>query len=146
MAIGLVTFASVIAAVPAQAAATATITRVIILDDEPSSTDWAELPYGDGRRIWLDSGSYEWRHTIRSVGDHHSVNRPIDLAAGWYWWQCHLWGQVGDPWDPNYTALCLLEPESGSGTAFLPAGGYGAPAAWLVYGGEFTWTSDLTPV
>ncbi|MFI6027974.1 hypothetical protein [Amycolatopsis magusensis] len=143
MAIGLLAVVpALFTAVPAQAADPATITRVIQLEDYPSQTESAELPYGDGRRIWLGVGTYDWRHTIRSLGDHHASSRRIELAEGWYWWQCHL---RGTGWtSPNYLAMCELIRESTGDSAFLPADGLSHPDQWTVWSGEFTWTSELT--
>jgi hypothetical protein len=134
------------AAVPAHAAATATVSRSIFL--AARSTGTASV----SRSIFLATGTYTWEYTISGAGTTAVDQRTIFLDAGTYAWECDITGTGGTaPGADDYVTGCQLDPPANSGhvnallpqnitsTGFWPGDSVDLPA------GTYTWTGTLIP-
>lgn len=137
-------------AAPANAAATATISRDITLAATSFgvATDPAGTNGDDGlRTIFLAQGTYTWGYSITKTGTTATDSRTIFLDAGTYLWNCQLGGTGNSfPGADNYRTICTLTPDNPNlDSAFIPANARTAPDLFDLPPGTYFWKSFLIP-
>jgi hypothetical protein len=143
--------ATLVVATPAQAAG-ASIGRRIFLAADPRPLVGSAKILPTDRRINLAADTYSWRHVFREDRNEQGTGviqngRTIDLAAGWYHWNCDVFPESDT--SLRYLSHCWLRRESTGTYAYtptLPLFTWGYDRWNGILGTYFDWSSTLTRV